>query len=302
MRTAIKAKGGNFVNSHFFKRSSLSVLKYAAVILLFVWTVAPLLWMFISSASDTKYLIDVEGSFLPPEYTFSRYQKIFSNAPDSGIKSQAEVFKVAIGNSLIVSIATTVVCLFFGTLASYAFARLRFKFRDHLLLLCLFAQMLPAISLVVPLFFILKKLQMNDKLISLVLVYTSFILAYVVWILTGYFKTISKDLEAAARIDGCSRLGAFIRVVVPVSGPGFVAVGVLAFLMAWDEFLYSLILINSQSKKTIPVAISEFVGQFGLDYGMMMTGGCIATVIPLVLALIFQRWITMGMTAGAIKE
>ena len=97
-------------------------------------------------------------------------------------------------------------------------------------------------------------------------------------------------------------IGCVIRVVVPVSGPGFVAVGVLAFLMAWDEFLYSLILINSQSKKTIPVAISEFVGQFGLDYGMMMTGGCIATVIPLVLALIFQRWITMGMTAGAIKE
>ena len=290
------------MNRRILKRRILSVLKYASVILLFFWTVAPLLWMFISSASDTKYLIDVEGSFFPPEYTFSRYQEIFSDASGSGIKSPAQVFQVAIGNSLLVSVVTTAVCLFFGTLASYAFARLRFKFRDHLLLLCLFAQMLPAISLVIPLFFILKQLGMNDRLISLVLVYTSFILAYVIWILTGYFKTISKDLEAAARIDGCSRLGAFVRVVIPVAGPGFVAVGVLAFLMAWDEFLYALILINSQSNKTIPVAISEFVGQFGLDYGMMMTGGCIATVIPLALALIFQRWITMGMTAGAIKE
>ncbi|MCI9217347.1 MAG: carbohydrate ABC transporter permease [Dorea sp.] len=117
-----------------------------------------------------------------------------------------------------------------------------------------------------------------------------------------FYKTIPKDLEDAARIDGCSRLRAFIQVVISISGPGFVAVGVLVFLMSWDEFMYSLLLITSQSNKTIPVAISEFSSQFGVDYGMMITGGCIATVIPLALALIFQKWISMGLTSGAVKK
>ncbi|MEZ3433296.1 MAG: carbohydrate ABC transporter permease [Lachnospiraceae bacterium] len=285
------------------KRKILAVLKYVAVFLVFLCTVLPIFWMFVCSISKTKYLISMDSPILPLEITFERYESIFAvRTSELGVKTAGEVFRIATKNSLIVAVLTTAISLAVGTLAAYAFARLRFKKKDALLSFSLFAQMLPAIALIIPMFFIFKKLEMNDRLITLVLVYISFVLPYVIWVLNGYFKTIPKDLEDAARIDGCSRLRAFVQVVVPISGPGFVAVGVLAFLMSWDEFMYSLLLITSQTNKTIPVAISEFSSQFGVDYGMMMTGGCIATVIPLALALIFQKWISMGLTSGAVKE
>lgn len=285
------------------KRKILAVLKYVAVFLVFLCTVLPIFWMFVCSISKTKYLISMDSPILPLEITFERYESIFAvRTTELGVKTAGEVFRIATKNSLIVAVLTTAISLAVGTLAAYAFARLRFKKKDALLSFSLFAQMLPAIALIIPMFFIFKKLEMNDRLITLVLVYISFVLPYVIWVLNGYFKTIPKDLEDAARIDGCSRLRAFVQVVVPISGPGFVAVGVLAFLMSWDEFMYSLLLITSQTNKTIPVAISEFSSQFGVDYGMMMTGGCIATVIPLALALIFQKWISMGLTSGAVKE
>lgn len=285
------------------KRKILAVLKYVAVFLVFLCTVLPIFWMFVCSISKTKYLISMDSPILPLEITFERYESIFAvRTSELGVKTAGEVFRIATKNSLIVAVLTTTISLAVGTLAAYAFARLRFKKKDALLSFSLFAQMLPAIALIIPMFFIFKKLEMNDRLITLVLVYISFVLPYVIWVLNGYFKTIPKDLEDAARIDGCSRLRAFVQVVVPISGPGFVAVGVLAFLMSWDEFMYSLLLITSQTNKTIPVAISEFSSQFGVDYGMMMTGGCIATVIPLALALIFQKWISMGLTSGAVKE
>lgn len=285
------------------KRKILAVLKYVAVFLVFLCTVLPIFWMFVCSISKTKYLISMESPILPLEITFERYEAIFAvRTSELGVKTAGEVFRIATKNSLIVAVLTTIISLVVGTLAAYAFARLRFKKKDALLSFSLFAQMLPAIALIIPMFFIFKKLELNDRLITLVLVYISFVLPYVIWVLNGYFKTIPKDLEDAARIDGCSRLRAFVQVVIPISGPGFVAVGVLAFLMSWDEFMYSLLLITSQTNKTIPVAISEFSSQFGVDYGMMMTGGCIATVIPLALALIFQKWISMGLTSGAVKE
>lgn len=285
-----------------YRKNIKTVCKYLAVMLLFVWIVAPILWMFISSVSENDFLLNSDAGFWPDHMTFRRYIDIFTAASSGGVQSTAKVFQQAIFNSLFVSIMTTIVSLIVGTFAAYAFARLKFKFRDHLFMIFLIAQMLPSISLVIPFFMIIKKVGLADKLISLVIVYISFILPYIIWILTNYFKTIPQQIEDAARIDGCTRLGAFLRVVVPTAGPGFVAVGILSFLMSWDEFLYSLILMNSQNKKTITVAISEFNGQYGIDYGMMMTGGVIATIIPLALALIFQRWITMGMTAGAVKE
>ena len=118
----------------------------------------------------------------------------------------------------------------------------------------------------------------------------------------GYFKNIPKEMVSAALIDGCSHTAAFWKVVFPSALPGFVAVGALSFLLAWDEFMYALIFTNTDSAKTIPVAISEFGTRFGVDYGLMMTGGVLAALIPLLLAVVFQRYIVSGLTAGAVKE
>jgi multiple sugar transport system permease protein len=278
---------------------------YFAVLLLLIWTVAPLLWMFISSISPTKSLLSTSGSLLPSQPTFERYSAILFggkiNFNGTNISASAEVFKRSLLNSLIVTSITTVLCLIFGGIAAYAFARLKFMLKKQVLFLAMFLQLLPPVALVVPFYFMVRVTGMIDQIATLVVIYISFVLVYVIWVLNGYFKTIPSDLEAAARIDGCTRLGAFVKVLLPSAVPGFVAVGTLAFLMCWDEFMYALVFTNSLNSKTMPVAISEFSTQFGIDYGMMMTGGVLATVIPLILALIFQKYIVSGLTAGAVK-
>ena len=142
---------------------------------------------------------------------------------------------------------------------------------------------------------------MLDHLGTLILINTNAVLAYVIWVLNGYFKSVPFELEEAGRVDGCSWSQVFWKIIMPTALPGYVAVGVLAFLMAWDEFLYALIFTTSETSKTLSVAVSEFGTKYGIDYGMMMTAGLLATVVPLILALIFQRYIVGGLTAGAVK-
>ena len=140
-----------------------------------------------------------------------------------------------------------------------------------------------------------------DHLGTLILINTNAVLAYVIWVLNGYFKSVPFELEEAGRVDGCSWNQVFWKIIMPTALPGYVAVGVLAFLMAWDEFLYALIFTTSKTSKTLTVAVSEFGTKYGIDYGMMMTAGLLATVVPMVLALIFQRYIVGGLTAGEVK-
>lgn len=288
------------------RKIASSILLYTLVLLLLVWTLAPILWMVISSASLSSDLLVSKGKWIPSEVTLDRYKSIITDKTiryrGADITAPGAVFRKALLNSLLISLSTTFLSLLLGSSAAYAFARLRFRFRRTLLYSALFFQLLPPVALVIPLYLMIRKTGMIDKPITLIVIYMSFTLVYVMWILSNYFRSIPVDLEDAARIDGCSRLGAFIKVILPNAAPGFVAVGTLAFLMSWDEFLYALIFTNSSKSKTIPIAISEFTTQFGIDYGMMMTGGVVATLIPLVLSLIFQRYIVMGLTSGAVKE
>ncbi|MBM6947065.1 carbohydrate ABC transporter permease [Mordavella massiliensis] len=290
----------------FAKKNIRKLLLILGSCVFLAWTLLPLIWMFISSISSTSHLLDMSASWFPDEPTWERYKDImFSETilnKGTIVSSPAAVFKRALFNSIIVSGITTAVSLVVGSMAAYAFARLAFKFRDQLLMLILFFQLLPSISLLIPLYIMFRKMGVIDHLICLVLVYVSFTLTYTIWVMSGYFRSISRDLEAAAMVDGCSRFGAYVRVIIPVAKPGLTAVGILAFLMAWDEFMYSLIFMNSQSNKTITVALSEFTSKFGIDYGMMMAAGCIATVIPVFISIAFQKNITQGLTMGAIKE
>ena len=142
---------------------------------------------------------------------------------------------------------------------------------------------------------------MLDRIITLVIVYSSFALPLVIWLLKGFFDTIPPNLEEAAMIDGCNLLGAFFRVVVPLSVPGVVATGALAFLQAWNEFMIALVFTSTAASKTMPVAVAEFIGRFRVDYGLMCTVGVIASLLPLVLGFIFQRRLVQGLSAGGIK-
>lgn len=281
-------------------------LVYCAVILVVVWTLAPIAWMFLSSIIPGKELLISSGRLIPSEFTFERFNAIILGHPiaSSGISmtEQALVFRKAVLNSIVVAGATTILSLFFGAMAAYAFSRMIFKGKKLMLFAALFFQLLPPIALLIPYYLMVSRAAMIDNLLTLIIVNTNMVLAYVIWVLNGYFRSIPIELEEAARIDGCTWVKAYFRIIIPTVKPGLVAVGALSFLMAWDEFLYALIFTKSSASKTMPVAVSEFGTRFGVDYGMMMTSGVIATLFPLVLALFFQKYIVSGLTAGAVKQ
>ena len=194
----------------------------------------------------------------------------------------------------------TVICIIAGAGAAYALVRLPVPGRQHFLFGMLAAQMMPIIVVIIPLYLVMQTLDWMDTYHGMILLYSGFMLPTVIWIMYSYFQTLPEELEEAAMIDGCSRWQALVRVVMPISGPGLVAVSAFAFLYTWNEFFMALIFTASKTK-TITVIVTEFSNQSGIDYGLMMTGGVIGSIPPLIIALLLQRYIVAGLTAGSVK-
>jgi multiple sugar transport system permease protein len=235
--------------------------------------------------------------WIPAHASLSRYAEIFFSTGNDTVIT----FRAAMVNSTIVAASSVLISLGVGIFGAYAFARLRFRFQRAILLLFLSTYMLPPIALLISLYLTMVQLRLLDTRLGLILVYCSFITPFVLWIMSGYFRSIPRDLEDAARIDGCSRMGALFRVILPLARPGLLATALFGFLLAWDEFLYALIFTSSLSSKTIPVAIAEFTGRHAVDFGMMATGGVLASLPPLAIAFLFQRYIVGGLASGAVK-
>lgn len=276
-------------------------LFYTFVAVFLFAILAPFVWMVISSVSPQVELTQRPPHWIPENFTLHRYQALFfPGSVSTSLPVAADKFLVALGNSLIISTATTMVCVVFGTMAAYAVARIPLPGERFFMVGTLGAQMLPVITIIIPLYLVMQTLALIDTREGLVLLYTGFLLPTVIWIMYNYFKTIPRELEEAASIDGCSRFGALVRVVLPLSVPGIVAIAVFAFLSSWNEFFMALI-FTASSSKTITVTITEFSTQFGADYGLMATGGVIGSLPPLLLAFLLQRYIVQGLTAGATK-
>ena len=273
------------------------VFTYAAALLVAIVVIAPPLWLFISSISTQNELLSVPVHWIPTQPTFQRYLAIFTATGDDA----AAVFRQSMLNSMIIASAVTIICVGLGSLAAYSFARMSFAGQSPLMYLMLFSYMLPPIMILVPLYTIMRDLGLMDKVQGLIIVYSALIMPFAVWIMRGYFKSIPRDLEEAAMIDGSTRLGALFKVVLPLSAPGLVATGLFCFLASWEEFLLALIFTSSPAAKTIPVAIAEFTGRHAIDYGMMSAGGVVAAIPPILIALIFQRYLISGLTSGAVK-
>ncbi len=281
------------------KDATLRAIQYVFAVLVALCILAPFAWMIVTSLSLQRDLTAVPPVIDFRDFSLDRYARILTSVSQSDI---AYAFRVAMGNSLIVSLAVTAVALVFGSLAAYAFARFRFRGRAALLLFMLFTYMAPPVIFIVPLYLIFSSLGMLNSRLTLVLLYSSFALPFIVWVMRGFFASISRSYEDAAAIDGCTRLQALRHVFLPMARPGLIATGILAFLMAWDEFFMALIFTSNLAAKTIPVSIAEFNGKFSVDYGMISAGGVLASLPPVIIAVVFQRYIVMGMTAGGIKE
>lgn len=275
---------------------SQQVAIYGFAVLAVAIALAPFAWMVISSVASPADLLTRPLHWIPEHASLSRYRAVASRSSDA-----AQTFGAAFVNSLIVAAVSVVISLAAGIFGAYAFARLRFRFRRSVMLLFLLTYMLPPISILIPLYLIEARLQLLDTRAGLVLVYVSFITPFVLWVMGNYFQSIPEDLEDAGRIDGLSRVGVLFRIVLPLSAPGLLSTALLGFLLAWDEFLYALIFTDTDASKTIPVAIAEFTGRHAVDFGMIATGGVLASIPPVIIALLFQRYIVGGLTAGALK-
>jgi multiple sugar transport system permease protein len=271
---------------------------YLGMLIALVVILAPFAWLLISSVAAPVDLLARPLRWIPEHISFDRFVALtVGSSPDEN----AEGFRAAMINSTIIASAVTAVSLAVGTLAAYAFARLRFPGRSWLILAFMATYMLPPIALILPLYQIMGALGLRDTQMALIIIYSSFVTPFVIWIMRGYISTISSDLDDAARVDGCSRLGVLWRVIVPVALPGLLSTALLAFLMAWDEFLYALIMTQTNASKTLPVAINDFIGRHGIDFGLLATGGVIAALPPVIIAFAFQRYIVAGLASGGVK-
>jgi multiple sugar transport system permease protein len=281
------------------------VLLYAAVLAVVLWTMAPFYWMLVSSVSEQRDLFSFPPVWFPRTVSLERFWILLGLGDLAGLDEEtarpALLFRTALLNSVLVCGITTAVGLAVGTIAAYAYARLRFAFSGPFMALTVVVHMLPPIATVIPLYILLRKIGLLNELSGLILVYAALSVTYVVWVMSGYFRSIPKELEESARIDGCSRMGALVRVILPIVTPGLVATGILVFITTWNEFLYVLVLMNDPANKTVPVVVAEFSTQDQIKYGMIMTGGIIVSLPPVLMALLFQRRLISGLTAGAVK-
>ncbi|MCX6060498.1 MAG: carbohydrate ABC transporter permease [Chloroflexi bacterium] len=281
------------------KKTLRIILLSFLVLLALLFVYVPVAWLVISSISSRSELLSTPIHWIPQHPTFQNYINILF--PSQGTSEVAKTFRITLWNSLMVATSVTVIALVFGSIAAYALIRLRFPFRQTLLIGILGTRMIPEISLVIPIYLFATRFGLFNSPIILIITYLSFALPFAIWLMAAFFESIPVELEDAARIDGCNRLETLWRIILPISTPGLVSTGLFVFLTAWDEFFFALILTSTVSAKTVPVAIAEFTGRYVVDVGGMMTGGVLAAIPPVLLSLIFQRYIVSGLTAGAVK-
>lgn len=253
----------------------------------------PAYWMVATSLKSARDIFAVPPRLVPIPPVFDAYV--------SAVIDNPAVIR-AVTNSAIISVGTVIVTLLLATPAAYALARLRLRFTGAIVTVLLMSQLLPAINLAVPLFVIFSRLELVDSYVGLILANTIFALPFAIIVLRPFFLTVPGDLEDAAKIDGCTQLGAFLRIVLPLVRPGLITAGTFAFLFAWGEFVFGLSLTTSEQMQPATVALNRFIGQYGTDWNDLMA---VSTAIALPIVVIFaslQRFIVGGLTTGATKE
>jgi multiple sugar transport system permease protein len=259
----------------------------------------PFVWVVLSSFKTQLEIFQIPPTILPAKPTLSNYADALDLLPP-GQQPTSEI-PAGLRNSLEVALPTTILMLLIACPAGYAFARVRFPARRPLLILMLTLQMIPGLVLVVPLFALAVKVHLFDTKLALGAVYVAFNLPLGVWLLSVFFQEVPQDLDDAARIDGCTRIGALYHVYLPLSLPAVATVGILVFSAVWNEFLFAVMLTETVAAKTAPVAIAQMQSPYETRWAIM-TAGAVAFSLPaLFIAYFAQRYIVKGLTLGAVK-
>jgi multiple sugar transport system permease protein len=284
-------------------------LIYGANCLTILFLLLPLVAVVFGSIQTERALLSDVRSLWPKEVTLANFRLILSGGEQrQAIFEQAtyvpatlRYFPQAFLNSVGVALAVTLLGLGLGSLAAYAVARLPVGWTRTFMYVNLASRMVPIIVLMVPLYVTLRRLELLNSLVGVVIAEVGFLLPYAVYILASYFSSLPSELEDAARIDGCSRFGAFLRVILPLSAPGLAACGVILFILSWHELLIPLIVISKPEVMTVPVILASLVSDFYVFYTLMMAISLIGLLPTVVLVMLLQRYVVRGLTSGALK-
>jgi multiple sugar transport system permease protein len=267
------------------------IVVYATIAFYLFIVLLPLYWMVRSSISENDQMYGMDITFFPTKFTLAQY--------DAAINKWR--FGLFLSNSIAVAMVTTILTTAMATLAAYSLVRLRFPGRRALARSILFVYLIPGGLLFIPMFMIMQRLGLLNSQLSLVISYQSFAIPFCTWMLIGYFKGIPAEMEEAALIDGASRLQAMRMVLLPMAAPGLVAAAVFTFTLSWNEFLYALVFITSETYRTLPVGLAGLIRGDIYLWGPMMAGSVLAAIPVMVLYTLANRMLVQGLAAGAVK-
>jgi multiple sugar transport system permease protein len=297
-------------------RIARAILLSVSSLLLLAYILAPMAWLVSSSFQSEREIVSKPPHWIPHEPTLENFRAIFLDKertvtyetrrgtdPVSGgfIPSTAKHLLPALGNSMIVACAVVLLNLLVGVPAAYAMAKIRFRGRQASIYGILATRVIPDIALVVPFFLFIRNLGLLDSLSSLIITYLAITVPFSVFILISYFESLPDELDKAARVDGCSRWQTLTKVYLPLAAPSLVAVILFSFLASWNEFLLALMFTQTPKSQTLPIIIASFTSDFTISFSFINAAGVLAVIPPVVLAVMFERYIVSGLTAGAVK-
>lgn len=267
------------------------------VLNIIAWTIVlcvafPLFWMLLTSVKPQSELFRRPPSFLPETWTLEHYSRLLWETK----------FLTYFGNSVVLSIVTTVLVIVVATLGSYSLVRFRYRGRETMAFLVLFTYLLPSVVLIIPLYLMLVGLGLSNTVFSLVIAYTTFALPYALWLMRSFMAGVPEDIESAAMVDGASRMGAFRDVILPQLLPGIISTALFTFILSWNEYLYALVLVNSDDARPLTTGVMNMlISSFNIEWSLLMAASVMMSVPLIIIFAFLQSYLTRGFGAGAVK-
>ena len=262
-----------------------------SVFLLLFVIVAPFYYVFISSIKEPQEIIARTPTLIPHSFTLEHYQKLL----------RSSAFPTYLWNSVLVAAGTMAITVVLATLAAYGLYRLRFPGRSFVFRIILVTYAFPGVLLLIPLYGMMTETGLIDRLVALVIINVTLAAPFAVWMLQAFFGTIPLELEEAAALDGANRVQIILRVLLPLAAPGVASVAIFAFIMAWTEYMFASVLIISDARRTVPVGLAGIIGQYQIDWGLLLAGATLTALPVLILFSLVGRNFVEGLTAGAVK-
>lgn len=268
------------------------IASYGVLLTMTFLIIVPILWMVSTSLKSEDAIWDTPIEVIPSEPTLFNFKNLWSTHP----------FLKYLENSLIVVCTSTLISVAISTFAGYGISRFKFRGRGVYMSFLLATQLFPSIMLLIPYYKIFMTVGLIDNITALIITYVSFTIPFCTWMMRGYFAGISKDLDQAAAIDGAGRIRVFSSVILPIAWPGVAATAIYAFIAGWNEYLFAMAFINTDTNKTVSLGIGQLIGEYRILWGELMAGALYALIPMAIIFIFFNRYLVSGLSAGAVKE